>query len=298
MNMTMQQSLRTTAISDADLNQHQIALPKDFSEISVKHDPNHQIFWCYMDQKGRPSYTYALGEEMAQVHEHLAHNSNNLRYFVCASKTPGTYNLGGDLKHFAKCIEDQDIAAMRHYAKTCTEMQYAHHTAFGAPIITIALVQGTALGGGFEHALAFDLLIAERSSKLGLPEVGFNLFPGMGAYSFLLRRVGRKITEQMILGGKIYSAAELHDMGVVDILLEDGEGEDFIHQYAERYKHRFHAERAIYNARRIANPVTLDELMEITNLWAETAMRLTSDDVRKMIRLANAQERRSLSQKA
>jgi DSF synthase len=148
------------------------------------------------------------------------------------------------------------------------------------------------LGGGFEHALAFDILIAEKSARMGLPEIMFNLFPGMGAYSFLVRRVGRRIAEQFILDGKIFTAEELHAMGIVDLLVEDGQGEAAIVAYCERNRNRFAAERAVYLARRAANPVELDELLRITNIWAETAMTLSDADVRKMERLADAQERR------
>jgi DSF synthase len=181
---------------------------------------------------------------------------------------------------------------MRAYAETCVRMQYSNSKGFDAPIITMALVQGDALGGGFEHALAFDILVAERSARLGLPEIIFNLFPGMGAYSFLLRRVGRKLAEQFILEGKIFTAAELHELGIVDILVDDGAGENAIVEYCQRNQRRFAAERAVYLARRAANPVELEELLRITNIWAETAMSLTEADVHKMERLADAQERR------
>jgi DSF synthase len=271
-----------------------------FRELIVRHDKQDQIFWCFMNQTGRPSYTYSLGAEVQDVQHWIADNyafaanggPDDLRYFVCGSKTPGIYNLGGDLRHFAECIRNRDLVAMRKYAETCVRMQHANANAFGAPIITFALVQGDALGGGFEHALAFDILVAEKSARLGLPEIVFNLFPGMGAYSFLTRRVGRKLAEQFILEGKIHSATELHAMGIVDILVEDGEGEAAIVEYCTRHKQRFAAERAVYLARRAADPVELDELLKITNIWAETAMMLTDADVRKMERLADAQERR------
>lgn len=273
---------------------------RQFGEIIVRHDKQDQIFWQFMNQRGRPSYTYSLGAEVQQVQDWIADNyarpanggPDDLRYFVCASKTPGIYNLGGDLRHFAECIRTRDLAAMRRYAETCVRMQFANYNAFGAPIITMALVQGDALGGGFEHALAFDMLVAERSARLGLPEIVFNLFPGMGAYSFLLRRVGRKAAERFILEGKIYSAEELYDLGIVDLLAEDGQGEAAIVEYCQRNRNRFAAERAVYRARRAANPVEIDELLQITNVWAETAMTLTEADVRKMERLADAQERR------
>ncbi len=293
-------ALPTSALA---LQERALGVPivgRNFQEIAVRHDQQDKIFWCFMNQTGRPSYTYSLGAEIQQVQDWIGNNyampanggPDDLRYFVCGSKTPGIYNLGGDLRHFADCIRTRDLAAMRKYAETCVRMQYANSNGFGAPIITMALVQGDALGGGFEHALAFDILVAERSARLGLPEIIFNLFPGMGAYSFLIRRVGRKIAESFILEGKIHSAEELYDLGIVDLLVEDGEGEAAIVDYCQRNQQRFAAERAVYLARRVTTPVELEELLRITNIWAETAMTLTDADVRKMERLADAQERR------
>lgn len=286
-------------LSDASL----LGVPivgRKFDEIVLRHDVQDKIFWCFMNQTGRPSYTYSLGAEIQEVQDWITDNyayaanggPDDLRYFVCGSKTPGVYNLGGDLRHFAESIRERDLGAMRKYAETCVRMQHANYNAFGAPIVTFALVQGDALGGGFEHALAFDILVAERSARLGLPEIIFNLFPGMGAYSFLSRRVGRKMAESFILEGKIHTAEELHAMGIVDLLVEDGEGEAAIVDYCTRNKQRFAAERAVYLARRATDPVELDELLRITNIWAETAMTLSDADVRKMERLADAQERR------
>ena len=70
---------------------------------------------------------------------------------------------------------------------------YGNSAAFHTPLITIALVQGDALGGGFECALSFDVLIAERSAKMGLPEVLFNLFPGMELTAFSRGRSERPL---------------------------------------------------------------------------------------------------------
>ncbi|WP_321324444.1 crotonase/enoyl-CoA hydratase family protein [uncultured Parasphingorhabdus sp.] len=286
--------VQTPPIAEQDI------FSKQFREIDLRFDRSDEIFWCYMNQTSRPSYTYELGEEIQQVqdwiHSNYATNSANaadpLRYFVAASHTPGIYNLGGDLKHFADCIRRRDLGALKKYARTCVHMQYENSTAFGAPIITMALVQGDALGGGFEHALAFDILVAEKSARLGLPEILFNLFPGMGAYSFLRQRLSRKETERFILEGKLYTGAQLYDMGVVDILADDGMGEAAIVEYTKENRKRFHAERAVYRARKIANPVSLEELLEITDTWAETALYLEEADVRKMERLASAQDRR------
>jgi len=57
--------------------------------------------------------------------------------------------------------------------------------------------------------------VAEKNAKMGLPEIMFNLFPGMGAYHLLCRRLPAVKAEQLILSGHTYSADELHEMGVV-----------------------------------------------------------------------------------
>jgi enoyl-CoA hydratase/carnithine racemase len=60
-----------------------------------------------------------------------------------------------------------------------------------------------------------DVIIAERGAKFGFPENIFGLFPGMGAYSLVARRVGAAFAEEMMLGGRIYTAEEMKDVGLV-----------------------------------------------------------------------------------
>lgn len=271
-----------------------------FAELEIELDSESDILWCYMNQRGRPSYTYSLGEEIRAVQGWIRNYFRDrdpasdplFRYFVCGSKMPGIYNLGGDLVHFVDRIRARDLATLRRYAHICVELQAANANAFDSPIVTIALVQGDALGGGFEHALAFDVIVAERSAKLGLPEVLFNLFPGMGAYSFLSRRLDRRTAEEFIMSGRIYSAEELYQMGVVDVLAEDGQGEAAVRAHVASHRRKFNTQRAIYEARRRVNPVTYAELVSITDIWADTALTLSESDLKKMERLAAAQDKR------
>ena len=65
-------------------------------------------------------------------------------------------------------------------------------------LITIGLAQGDALGGGFESLLSFDVLVAEKGAKFGFPEQLFGLFPGMGALTFMGRKLGFAKAEQLI----------------------------------------------------------------------------------------------------
>jgi DSF synthase len=215
-----------------------------------------------------------------------------VRYVILASKLPGVFNMGGDLPLFVELIRSGDKEGLRHYAHACVDVQYRRKTKLGLPIQTISLVQGDALGGGFEAALADDMIVAEESAKFALPEILFNLFPGMGAYSFLQRRLDAVTAERLMLSGKIYSAAELYEMGVVDELAEDGRGVEAIYKGIAERARSYATRGAIFRSREVINPVTREELIEITDLWVDAALTLSSTDLRKMERLAAAQDRR------
>lgn len=265
------------------------------NEMKLEFDQNDKILWCKLHQEGKPCFTFDLGEELETAQIFLENNLNDypdaVRYFVFGSDTPEVFNLGGDLELFINNIRDNNIEMMRRYAHKSINILDRNLRSFNSNVITIGMVEGNALGGGFEFALSFDILIAEKSTRFGLPEILFNLFPGMGAYSFLSRKIGRKATEEMILGGNIYTGQQLHDLGVVDILAEDGEGHKCVSEYVRNNHKRFNAEKSIYDVRKKINPITKSELMEITNLWSDMAMKLNEDDLRKMEKLVKAQKR-------
>jgi DSF synthase len=152
-------------------------------------------------------------------------------------------------------------------------------------------VQGTALGGGFEGALASSVIIAEESARMGFPEILFNLFPGMGAYSFLSRKVGRRVTDELITSGNTYSARQLFDMGVVDVITSDGTGEAAVYSYVRKHAKNGNGRRGIEQVRRDFEPITREELTRIVEIWVDTAMRLDERDLKMMDRLVRAQAR-------
>ena len=270
------------------------------AELDVRLDAPARILWQHMKPSGRPSFTMGLLSDMrtAQrwVESVFAGETNRgeapIRYVVMASRMPGIFNLGGDLPQFVELIRAKDRAGLRRYAHACIDVQYARAINMNTPVVSISLVQGDALGGGFECALAADVIVAEKSAKFGLPEILFNLFPGMGAYSLLGRRIGPARAEEMILSGRIYSAEELKAMDVVDVVAPDGQGEEAVYHYVEERDRSFNAHRAVYKVRRMVSPVSHQELLDITELWVETALTLENSDLRKMERLAAAQDRR------
>jgi DSF synthase len=212
-------------------------------------------------------------------------------YLITASLTPGVFNLGGDLGLFREKIETRDEAALRAYAYRCVEAVYMQHRGYENRIATITLVQGDALGGGFECALASDIIVAERHAKMGFPEILFNLFPGMGAYTFLSRRIGVLKTEEMLRTGNVYSADQLHQLGVVDKVVDRGQGEEAVRDLIRGNQSRQTANSALYEVRRRVNPVTLSELKDIADIWVQAAFRLKEQDLRRMTKITSAQDR-------
>src|SRR5438128_3560122 len=163
-------------------------------------------------------------------------------------------------------IKERDRRALANYAKLCIDNIYPRTQAFFSPALTkIALVQGDALGGGFECALASDVIVAEESARLGFPEILFNLFPGMGAYSLLARRIGMRAAEELILSGNVLPAAKLHEMGVVDVLAKDGEGPMAVRKWIAANAKRRNGMQAAFRARKLVHPVTREELDAITD---------------------------------
>jgi DSF synthase len=268
------------------------------SEFDLQYDADHKILWCYFDFTGRPNFSPTVLEEAQRIQRLVRSLGEEggedapIRYVVLGSRAPGVWNLGGDLELFAELIRRGDRTALARYAQACCEVGYTNATLYGLPIITIALVQGEALGGGFEAALSSNVVVAERSARFGLPEILFNLFPGMGAYTFLSRRLAPGLAERMILSGEIYSAEQLHQLGVVDVLAADGEGAEAVYSYIGRHGRRHRAHIALRQTRWVTNPVSLEEMLRIADLWVDAALKLDEADLRKMTRLAQAQDRR------
>jgi DSF synthase len=164
-------------------------------------------------------------------------------------------------------------------------------TGFDCGIVSIALVQGDALGGGLEAALCCNFVVAERGVNMGLPEILFSLFPGLGAYSLLSRRIGSAMAERIIFSGRIYRAEEMYDLGVVDLVVERGCGEETVREYVGDSRKQG-ARRGVYRARQRANPLTLAELRDIADVWVDTTLGLSEADLRRMSHLQSAQNRR------
>lgn len=238
-------------------------------------------------------YSLAAMAELHQVFSDIAANPGLVRHYVMTSDVPGVFNFGGDLALFVLLIRARDIESLRMYGRRCVDLVWWMETAAQRGVHTTVLVQGDTLGGGLESVMPFHKVIFERSAQAGFPEVLFNLFPGMGAWNFTIRKAGFAVANDMILSGRLYTAEQLHRRGLVDIVVDDGDGEAAVEHVVRMVHPRLRGTLATLQARRMASPITYESLSAIVDLWTETAMSLTDRDLRLMERLARAQVRKA-----
>ena len=269
-------------------------------QIEQTYDHDRKVLWTFMKPSGTPCFNMGLLNEIRNSDKLFSANHGQIEidgslhpvdFHVGASRIPDVFNYGGDLALFVLLIKSRDREALLHYARLCVDTLYGRLTSFDTNVVTISLIQGDALGGGFESALASHVLIAEENARLGFPEILFNLFPGMGAYSLLSRRLGAKKAEQLILSGKIYSAHEMFDLGLIDVLVPDGQGVAAVNDYVRDNSRRRNGMRAMFECRRHTDAITYTELMGITEVWVDAALRLQDKDLKMMGRLVRSQLR-------
>lgn len=269
----------------------------ELPQLETMYEDSSQTLWTYMRPDGPPSFTPSLLQDFRDWQRLIAANFGPgqvpLKFLVLGSRAPDVFCFGGDLELFQGLIRADDRDGLVRYGLECVDILHRNHTALDLPMLTIGLVEGAALGGGFEALLSFDYIVAERDATFGLPEMMFGLFPGMGAHAILSRKLGSAIAERIIISNETFTAEQMYDLGIVHRIAEPGEGraavQDFIAKSARRHAGLVNARRAI----RLAQPLELEELQQIVELWADAALQLREQDLKMMSRLANAQSRLS-----
>lgn len=269
----------------------------NYKQMETRFDSECGVLWCFMNPRPRPCFNPDLLEELHKfahsirlTNQTVAHSRKDaVRYTVLASKNPNVFSFGGDLDLFLRVFHEKDRESLRRYARTCIDIVYEGLVGFGLSVTTMSLVRGDALGGGFEAALCNNVVVAEKSARFGLPEILFNLFPGMGAFNLLAQRMDIVRAERMILSGRVYNAEELYHMGVVDILAEDGEGEKAVYEYISRHARRRNAHQSLLKVRNRVRPVSHEELVDVAEIWVDTVFNLDAKDLRIIERILKSQ---------
>ncbi|HET9642133.1 MAG TPA: crotonase/enoyl-CoA hydratase family protein, partial [Burkholderiaceae bacterium] len=201
-------------------------------------------------------YSLAAMAELKSLLDDISANPGLVRHFVMTSDVPHVFNFGGDLALFVLLVKARDIDSLKLYGRRCVDLIWWMENAASRGIHTTVLVQGDTLGGGLESVMPFHKVIFERSAQAGFPEVLFNLFPGMGAWNFTIRKAGYTVANEMILSGRLYTAEQLYRRGLVDLVVDDGKGDAAIEEVVRSVDPRLRGTLAALQAQRQVSPVT------------------------------------------
>jgi DSF synthase len=262
-----------------------------FTQLSCYYEEERRTVWMMLRAQPRPCFNHTLIEEIMNASWLVRQAGFVVDFWVTGSLVPGMYNTGGDLRFFVECIQNGRREALRAYARACVDCVHAASRGFDTGAISLAMVEGSALGGGFEAALAHHFVLAQRDARLGFPEIAFNLFPGMGGYSLVARRSGMKLAEELIYKGESHTAEWYEQYGLVDQLFEPGQGYLAVRTFIDSLQPRLNGVRAMLRARQRVMQLPRSELMDITEDWVDAAFCLEPKDIAYMERLVQLQNR-------
>jgi enoyl-CoA hydratase len=155
-----------------------------------------------------------LGELRSRLTE--LRKEDDVRVIVLTGSGEKAFAAGADIKYMSKLSVEQakEWGALGHQVGQLLEI---------APKVSVAAINGFALGGGCELALACDLRYASSNAKLGQPEVNLGIFPGWGGTQRLARVCGLGVAKDLILTGRVVDANEAKRIGLVNDVFEPGE---------------------------------------------------------------------------
>ena len=181
----------------------------------------------------RPEFLNAMNLQMMnEIIDALAIivNDSSLRVAVITGKGR-SFMAGADIKEYAVQTPEQFKSFQQKGIKLYQVIE-------NADIPFIAAVNGFALGGGLEIALACDFIIAVDSATMGLPEVHLGLIPGGGGTQRLLYKIGMNRVKEMLMMGQSYSAQQMQEWGIVNIICGDDDLVTTVNQTADKFKRR------------------------------------------------------------
>ena len=165
--------------------------------------------------KAMNAVSTAMAGSIAEACAALAAD-RDVRVTVVTSLHERAFCVGADLKE-RNSLTDAELVRQRPLARA------GYTGVLELPMPTVAAVHGFALGGGFELALSCDLIVADRTAVVGLPEVSVGVIPGGGGTQLLPRRVGAARAAELIFTARRLEAAEAAELGLVDVLVDAGQ---------------------------------------------------------------------------
>ncbi|XP_050184841.1 methylglutaconyl-CoA hydratase, mitochondrial [Myiozetetes cayanensis] len=152
-------------------------------------------------------------------------SDKKVRTVIFRSEVPGIFCAGADLKERAKMHSSEVSSFVSRARATINELA-------NLPVPTIAAIDGTALGGGLELALACDIRVAASSAKMGLVETKLAIIPGAGGTQRLPRTIGVSLAKELIFSARVVDGEEAKSIGLISHVVEQNEAGDAAYKRA------------------------------------------------------------------
>lgn len=224
----------------------------------------------------RPDKLNALNQETLQALDHAfaeAASADDIRVVILTGAGPKAFVAGADI------AEMRDLSAMQGREFSLLGQQLMRRIE-RMPKPVIAMVNGFALGGGLELAMACHLRIAASSARLGQPEINLGLIPGFGGTQRLLRLTGRAAALELCLLGLPIDAARAFQLGLVNRVVEPEALQNETLALAQRLAAAAPlALRGILDAVVFGGECAIEEGLQLET--AQFALLFASDDMRE-----------------
>ena len=222
-------------------------------------------------------------EDLEKFAEALESGPKDAAALIVYSSLSTGFSAGADLRELYQ--RSQPLRPTQRVAGVRDFLQRIHrvlNTIDAAPMATIAAVHGVTFGGGFELALACDLIIADKMARFCFPELRLGLIPGFGGIPRLKRDLGNGVVRDLLLTGRSFNAAKAQTIGLVSQVTAEGEALRSARVTAAQIK-KFDRETAIV-AKRFIKPIPYEDLRREIEIFCELFSRSTVEEgLRKFV---------------
>ena len=265
------------------------------TQLTLEYEPHLHLMWMTIRPEPKPIFTYDLLESINKVQRAIidlwSHDKAEcpIRFMAYRSVGP-IFTLGGDLEFYLDCLARGDLGGLRDYARLSAAGVINNMTGLKGLAISLATVHGKGLGGGIDASRSCNVMIAEEQASLGYPEVVFNHFPILAA-PILSRRVGGFKAQQLLMEGGEFTAREFYDRGLLDAVVPNGTGENWVRKYASDNIGSHGARVALFNDFLRRGGDAIEEVNAAAELWANYMFSMKPTDIARLQKIAQMQDR-------
>src|ERR1700676_3680225 len=208
---------------------------------------------------------------------------------IIYSEVKAGFCAGADLRELFQRSQELEmreaVKGVRDYLK---RIHRVLNTIDASPLTTIAAVHGVTFGGGFELALACDLIIADKMARFCFPELRLGLIPGFGGIPRLKRDLGNAVVRDLLLTGRSFNATKAQQIGLVSQVVAEGEALRAARANAQQIG-KFDRQ-TVMSAKHFIKPIPLEELQKEIDIFCELfALPAVQAGLKKFVESADAQ---------